>query len=96
MIAVVGDSQTLAGFGLAGIKQLIQLETDPDQIIQQLLKVKLAILTPQAAQKLGDRLEKLRSLNPELAIVELPDPRSPLELDRLSEFIKRKIGVEIR
>lgn len=96
MIVVVGDAQTLAGFGLAGIRKLIDLNTDSNAILQELLQAKIAVLTQEAAQKLGESLDKLRSLKPELAIVELPDPRLPQELDRISEFIKRRIGVEIR
>jgi V/A-type H+-transporting ATPase subunit F len=100
-IAIIGDTDTVVGFRLAGILKasvpsdstaarnaLADYSRDPD--------ISLVIITERLAEQIRDTIEEI-SKEPYPVIVEIPDKRGRLE-DRenpLHKLIKRAIGVEL-
>jgi V/A-type H+-transporting ATPase subunit F len=105
-LAVVGDEDTVIGFGLAGIKNLIIVKKDTDKLeiinsIKGLIKTPdlgFIIITQQIAESVRAELERMKqekSLYP--ILIELPDKRGelPERVDPIRLLIKRAIGMEV-
>ncbi len=100
-IAVIGDTDTVVGFRLAGIlKTSAPVETA--DIRKALLEytrdqeVSLIIITERKAEQVRDTIEEL-TLRPYPIIVEIPDKKGRLEgkINPLQRLVKRAIGVEL-
>ncbi len=105
-IAVIGDEDTVIGFGLTGIKYLTTItpESDNNEII---LKIKgyikneeigFVIITQSIAERIRPEFERLKQDKPLYPIfIELPDKRGELaeRIDPIKILIRRAIGMEI-
>jgi len=99
-IAIVGDSETVTGFRLGGIKEtnVVKDSKEAKQVIKKLIDQRFSIII--TTEKIGDdmrdfinRVTKNRTLP---IIVEIPDKTGPIKrtADPLRELVKRAIGIE--
>lgn len=100
-IIVVGDSDTITGFGLAGIKRTFS-ESEAVSSLKDLSddeRTGIILITEKLAEKNKDLIEdiikKRKGVRP--IIVEIPDNSGPLEResDPIKELIRKAVGVEI-
>jgi V/A-type H+-transporting ATPase subunit F len=105
-IAVIGDEDTVIGFGLTGVKYLstVSKDTDKKEIISIIAKyinspeLGFVIITQAIAERVRAEFERLKiekSLYP--IFIELPDKKGELpdREDPIKELIRRAIGMEI-
>lgn len=105
-IAVIGDEDTVIGFGLAGVKNCVIIKKDTDKIeiinsIKGLIKTKglgFILISQQVAESVRAELERMKiekSLYP--ILIELPDKTGELpdRVDPIRLLIKRAIGMEV-
>ncbi len=105
-IAVVGDVDTVIGFGLTGIKYLttITANTDNNEIILTIKgyikmdEIGFIIITQSIAERVRPEFERLKldkTLYP--IFLELPDKHGELpdRIDPIKTLIRRAIGMEI-
>jgi V/A-type H+-transporting ATPase subunit F len=105
-IAVIGDDDTVIGFGLTGIKYLttISEDTDNSEIILSIKgyikndEIGFIILTQSIAERIRPEFERIKldkTLYP--IFIELPDKRGELpdRVDPIKSLIRRAIGMEI-
>jgi V/A-type H+-transporting ATPase subunit F len=100
-IAIIGDTDTVVGFRLAGIlksntpsdatsarRTLLEFSGDPD--------VSIVIITERYAEEIRETIEE-QSQRPYPVIVEIPDKRGHLaeKESPLRRLVKRAIGVEL-
>lgn len=98
-VAVLGDTDTVIGFSLAGIK--IKKVADKKNVknkIEEFIKkgdIGLIIITESLAEEIRSEIDELRKkLYP--IIVEIPDKKGPMERkDPIISLIKRTVGVDI-
>ncbi len=102
-IGVVGDSTTVRGFRLAGVKDAYEVEEAgrAAEVLRELLKdenVGLIIITEKIANKIREDVERLARERLIPIIVEIPDKRGAIEkrVDPIKELVKRAVGVEIK
>ncbi|MFH1774884.1 MAG: V-type ATP synthase subunit F [Methanobacteriota archaeon] len=102
-ISAVGDSTTVTGFRLAGIKDAYEVEEPSKAIstLKELLKdenVGLIIISEKIADKIREDIERLTEGRFTPIVVEIPDKRGPIEkkVDPIKELVKRAVGVEIK
>jgi V/A-type H+-transporting ATPase subunit F len=105
-IAVIGDEDTVIGFGLTGIKYLTAITPDSDNN-EIILKIKgyikndeigFVIITQSIAERIRPEFERLKQDKPLYPIfIELPDKRGELaeRIDPIKILIRRAIGMEI-
>ena len=105
-IAVIGDEDTIIGFGLTGIKYLstVMKSTDEKEIKEM---VKEFILNPEIgfiiiSQTISERIredfERIKLDKPLYPIfIELPDKRGELSdrIDPIRALIRRAIGMDV-
>jgi V/A-type H+-transporting ATPase subunit F len=105
-IAVIGDEDTIIGFGLTGIKHLsIVAETADNKEILQFVKesienpeIGFVLITEQVAERIRSEFERLKQDKPLYPIfIELPNKRGgvPDRVDPIKTLIRRAIGMEI-
>jgi V/A-type H+-transporting ATPase subunit F len=105
-IAVIGDEDTIIGFGLTGIKLLsIVAETADNKKILQFVKesienpeIGFVLITEQVAERIRSEFERLKQDKPLYPIfIELPNKRGgvPDRVDPIKTLIRRAIGMEI-
>ncbi len=100
-IAIIGDTDTVVGFRLAGILKT-SAPVEAADIRKALLEytrdqeVSLIIITERKAELVRDTIEEL-TLRPYPIIVEIPDKKGRLEgkTNPLQRLVKRAIGVEL-
>jgi V/A-type H+-transporting ATPase subunit F len=101
-ISVIADSDTVAGFRLAGITNVHDTaHEDADLMIRELSNdegAAIIIVTEGVAEGIRATIEDIESrkrVTP--IIIEIPDKSGKLERpDPIRELIKRAIGVEMR
>jgi len=105
-IAVIGDEDTIIGFGLTGIKYLaIITDTAENSEIIQVVKesienpeIGFVLITEQVAERIRTEFERLKQDKPLYPIfIELPNKRGgvPDRVDPIKTLIRRAIGMEI-
>jgi V/A-type H+-transporting ATPase subunit F len=102
-IGVIGDSTTVLGFKLAGVKDAIETQ-DPTKAVEALRRLfknqemGLIIITERLADKLRDEIDKLTEGVVTPLIVEIPDKSGTIEkkVDPIKELVRRAVGVEIK
>ena len=105
-IAVIGDEDTVIGFGLTGIKYLsiVTESTDNKEIIQFVKEsienpeIGFVLVTEQVAERIRSDFERLKQDKPLYPIfIELPNKRGgvPNRVDPIKTLIRRAIGMEI-
>ena len=102
-IVVIGDSTTVTGFRLAGIKRgyvAESIESARKALNEAALnpEVGLIIITERLAQGLRKDISHLTEGKITPLIVEIPDKFGPIEekVDPIKELIKKAVGVEIK
>lgn len=105
-IAVIGDPDTVIGFGLTGIKYLTTIEPDTDKseiilTIKGYIKneeIGFIIISQSIAEMVRTEFERMK-LDKHLypIFIELPDKRGELpdRIDPIKSLIRRAIGMEI-
>ncbi len=105
-IAVIGDEDTVIGFGLAGIKNAVTVTNDSDKVevissLKGLIKTPglgFIIITEKIAENIRPELERLKAEKALYPIfIEIPDKGGelPERLDPIRGLIKRAIGMEV-
>lgn len=101
-IGVVGDSDTVTGFRLAGIGEAHEVK-EPREVVKTLKKlmkedVGLIIITERLADQVRDETSMLMEGKTFPLIVEIPDKRGPIEgkVDPIMALIKKAVGVDIK
>lgn len=105
-IAVIGDTDTIIGFGLTGVKYLttISKNTDNKEILNLIVKyidsqeLGFVIITQAIAERVRADFERLKNEKPLYPIfIELPDKNGELpdREDPIKDLIRRAIGMEI-
>ena len=100
-IAIIGDTDTVIGFRLAGILNS-EISTNPAATRQALLNfskdsnISIIIITEHLAEGIRETVEEL-SEQPYPVIVEIPDKSGRLEGKEspVRRLVKRAIGVEL-
>ena len=101
-IGVVGDSTTVRGFRLAGVKDAHEAdERRAAELLRELFKredMGLIIISEKIADKIREDIEKLAEERLVPVVVEIPDKRGAIErkVDPIKELVKRAVGVEIK
>lgn len=102
-ISVIGDSTTVLGFKLAGVKETVETQ-DPSKALEDLRRlfkdkeIGLIIITEKLADKLREEIDKLTEGVVTPLIVEIPDKSGTIErkVDPIKELVRRAVGVEIK
>ena len=105
-IAVIGDEDTVIGFGLTGVKYLTTVSTDSDnkEILTSISEyietpgIGFVIITQSLAERIRTDFERLKLDKPLYPIfIELPDKAGELadRVDPIKTLIRRAIGMEI-
>jgi V/A-type H+-transporting ATPase subunit F len=100
-IAIIGDTDTVIGFRLAGILNS-DVPSNPASTRQALLNfskdsnISIIIITEQLAEEIRETVEELAE-QPYPVIVEIPDKSGRLEGKEspVRRLVKRAIGVEL-
>lgn len=102
-VALIGDSATVLGFQLAGIRLTFTPASDPElsEIIRDLTRredIGLLIITERMAEKVEQKIREVRQENPRLIVVEIPDYRGPVsrEADPIQDLLRRALGAQIK
>ncbi len=102
-IVVIGDSTTVTGFRLAGVKKGYVAEEveDAKKVLNEVARdseVSLIILTERLAQELRKEISYLTESRVTPLIVEIPDKFGPIEgkVDPIKELVRKAVGVEIK
>ena len=99
-IAVVGDSETVTGFRLGGIKEtnIVKDSKQAKEIIKNLTDrgFSIIITTEKIGDEIRDFIDKITKNRTIPIIVEIPDKTGPITraADPLRELVKRAIGIE--
>ena len=105
-MAVIGDEDTVMGFGLAGVKYLVTVydDTENTEIVfslkdfMKIPEIGFVIITQSIAERIRSELEILKLDKPLYPIfIELPDKHGtvPDHVDPIRELIRRAIGMEV-
>ena len=105
-IAVIGDEDTIIGFGLTGVKYLTTVSSDSDdkEILTSISEyietpgIGFVIITQSLAERIRTDFERLKLDKPLYPIfIELPDKTGELadRIDPIKTLIRRAIGMEI-
>lgn len=101
-IGVVGDSTTVTGFRLAGVKDAYEVEAGRAAgVLKELFKdenIGLIIISERIAEQIRRDIDRLTEGKVTPLIVEIPDKKGAIEkkIDPIKELIKRAVGVEIK
>ncbi len=102
-IGVIGDSNTVLGFRLAGVRETRETE-DPKEALEALRAffrdkdTGLIIITERLADQLRSEIERLTRGVVTPLLVEIPDKEGAIErkVDPINELVRRAVGVEIK
>ncbi len=105
-IAVIGDEDTVIGFGLVGVKYSVIIDESADNgmilaSIKKLIetpKIGFVFITQRIAAQIRTEFEKLKKEKPLYPIfIELPDKHGELHehVDPIKLLIKQAIGMEL-
>lgn len=102
-IGVIGDSNTVLGFRLAGVRETYETE-EPLKALEALKilfkdnEMGLIIITERIADKLRAEIDKLTEGMVTPLIVEIPDKGGAVErkVDPIKEMVRRAVGIEIK
>jgi len=101
-MAVIGDSTTVLGFHLAGIR--ISLSSPSREELSGFIrnlakegKTGLILITERLAETARKEIREIRSEYPRLVITEIPDPQGPVhrEVDPIQALLRRTLGAQI-
>ncbi len=102
-IGVIGDSTTVLGFKLAGVKDAIETQDAAKAVesLRGLFKDKemgLIIISEKLADDLRDEIDRLTEGVVTPLVVEIPDKGGTIEkkVDPIRELVRRAVGVEIK
>jgi len=99
-IAIVGDSDTVIGFRLGGIKETntVKDSEEAKKVIKDLTDQGFSIIitTEKIGDEIRDFIDKTTKTRTLPIIVEIPDKTGPIErvADPLRELVRRAIGIE--
>lgn len=104
-IALIGDTHTVNGFRLAGIRKAFLIDEMKRQNTRETIKglfdddIGILLVTEKVYQELGNELEEANRFKKGLMpiILEIPDSSGPLvdKIDPMRQLIKRTVGFEI-
>ena len=104
-IALIGDTHTVHGFRLAGIRKAFLIDEMKRQNTREIIKglfdddIGILLVTEKVYQELGNELEEANRFKKGLMpiILEIPDSSGPLvdKIDPMRQLIKRTVGFEI-
>ncbi|MFQ6050296.1 MAG: V-type ATP synthase subunit F [Candidatus Hydrothermarchaeota archaeon] len=103
-IAVIGDTDTVTGFRLAGIKETYdgQKPEEIEKTLRNLMKredICIIIITERVAESVRSVIDELedKKISPIPIIVEIPDKKGPIEreISPIRELIRKAVGVDI-
>lgn len=102
-IGVVGDSTTVTGFRLAGVKDAYEIEDAARAagVLKELFKdenIGLIIISEKIADQIRKDIDRLTEGKVTPLIVEIPDKKGAIEkkVDPIKELVRRAVGVEIK
>lgn len=101
-LAVVGDSDTVTGFALAGVSNLY-LHSSKDETLAKLNEffmseeIGIVLITHRVAEELGHEFRRMTRMKKLLPLVlRIPDKTGYMpKVDELREIIRRTVGAEI-
>jgi V/A-type H+-transporting ATPase subunit F len=101
-IVAMGDTNTVTGMQLTGIKDTRIVETT-EQVAQTLREfsqredVGVILITERLAVQVQDQITRIQEEKPYPIIVEIPDKEGKLEMETstLRELVRRAVGVEL-
>jgi len=96
---VMGDKQTLLGFGLVGVpgREIAEAE-QAHATLDALLDrddMKLILITEDLAAQIRDRVDELRLNRLHPVIVEIPGSRSEEPTRSLREIVQKVVGIRL-
>ncbi len=99
-IAVVGDSETVLGFRLAGIQKTFESNSDSDAILLQALAaqgVGILIVSQDVFEQASAKVRKAaeNSTKPVVVVIPGKKTRHAQGSANLAQLVKRAIGVDI-
>jgi vacuolar-type H+-ATPase subunit F/Vma7 len=102
-IALVADRQTVNCFKLAGLDNAYSVKSaeEAEKRIHELLKIPdlaIIIITDHIANRIHDMVNKITEEYEYPLIISIPTVGGPslVLLDSITEFIKRKTGIELK
>jgi V/A-type H+-transporting ATPase subunit F len=100
-VAVIGDSDTVIGFKLGGVKEgrVVKNDNDAEVALDELINndISIIIITEKIAENIREFIDKKVGSDVLPMIIEIPDKSgsSVGDSDPMNELIKRVIGVEM-
>lgn len=100
-VAVMGDSDTVTGFKLGGVKEGYPIKDmeEAEKTLKELVKkdFSIIIITEKIADGIRETIDKFTKASTLPMIIEIPDKTGSIkrESDPMRELIKRVIGVEM-
>ncbi|MCS3901168.1 V-type ATP synthase subunit F [Methanococcus voltae] len=97
-IGVVGDSDMITGFRLAGLTEVFEA-SNADEALEAITKLEenneigLIITTERIGESIRDSLSRMKK-----TIVEVPDKKGPIvrENDPVKVLVRNAVGVELK
>ncbi len=102
-IALVGDSETVLGFRLAGIQKAFETNANADDVDAVLLSalsepnVGILIVSQDAMEKASAKMRKMAEESTKPVVVVIPGKNTKVAKgsSNLAQLVKRAIGVDI-
>lgn len=99
-IAVVGDSETILGFRLAGIQKTFESNSDADAVLQQALigqGVGILVVSQDVMEQASAKMRKAAEDSTKPVVVVIPGKKTQVAQGsaNLAQLVKRAIGVDI-
>jgi len=99
-IAVVGDSETVLGFRLAGIQKAFEANSDADSVLLEALAapgVGILIVSQDVMEHASAKIRKAAddSTKPVVVVIPGKKTRNAQGSANLAQLVKRAIGVDI-
>lgn len=102
-ISVLGDTTTVTGFRLAGIRDAYEISSPKEaaSLLRELVGDKemgLVIVTERIADEIRAEMDRITEGRITPLIVEIPDREGPMvkKVDPIKELVKRAVGVEVK
>ncbi len=97
-IAVVGDSDMIVGFRLAGLDETYEIKSDEEgyekiKMLDEKDDIGLIIIPEKLGEKIRPKLKDIKKF-----IVEVPDKEGPItrEHDPVKILVRKAVGIELK
>lgn len=102
-ISVVGDSDTVTGFRLAGVKEAFSVSdaNSTRETVRELMAkedISIIIIAERKAEEIREDLVRLTEGRRFPLIVEIPDKQGRMEgkVDLIKELVRKAVGIDIK